>query len=164
MSTQEALGMPQGALRFQEVQRFSGNWLTWVAGIGLVAALAGCIVGGFHPGNVILLVVLACVGFLFCFGELRTEVRDEALYTRVFPLTRQHRFTWDEIRSCEARTYRPLIEYGGWGVRCGRGGKAYNVSGNRGVQLEFTNGKRLLIGSQRAEELAAAIQELCGRA
>jgi hypothetical protein len=34
---------------------------------------------------------------------------------------------------------------------------AYNVSGNRGVQLEFSNGKRLLIGSQRPEDLAAAI-------
>jgi hypothetical protein len=164
MSTQEALSVSQGALRFREVQRFSGNPLTWVAGLGLVVAFAGCIVSGPNPGSVILLVVLACVGFLLFFGELRTEVRDEALYTRVFPLTRQHRFSWGEIRSCEARTYRPLLEYGGWGVRCGRGGKAYNVSGNRGVQLEFTNGKRLLIGSQRPEELAAAIQELSARA
>ena len=37
-------------------------------------------------------------------------------------------------------------------------GKAYNVSGNEGVQLELTNGKRILIGSQRADELADAIK------
>ena len=31
--------------------------------------------------------------------------------------------------------------------------------GNRGVQLELANGKPVLIGSQRAEELAQAIQK-----
>ncbi|NLK25486.1 MAG: hypothetical protein GX307_02790 [Euryarchaeota archaeon] len=36
-------------------------------------------------------------------------------------------------------------------------GKAYNVSGNRGVLLKLKDGNSLLIGSQRAEELDAAI-------
>lgn len=40
-------------------------------------------------------------------------------------------------------------DYGGWGIRYGRKGKAFNVFGSRGLQLEFTNGKRLLIGSQK---------------
>ncbi len=52
-----------------------------------------------------------------------------------------------------------LREYGGWGVKYGRAGKAYNVSGNRSVQLKLSSGKGLLIGSQRPEELAQAIQE-----
>jgi hypothetical protein len=41
---------------------------------------------------------------------------------------------------------------------------AYNVSGKEGVQLELANGKRILIGSQRAEELARAIGEAKGQA
>jgi TATA-box binding protein (TBP) (component of TFIID and TFIIIB) len=53
-----------------------------------------------------------------------------------------------------------LLEYGGWGIKYGRKGKAYNVSGNRGVQLVFKDGKQLLIGSQRAEELAEAISSI----
>jgi len=36
---------------------------------------------------------------------------------------------------------------------------AYNVSGDRGVQLELMNGVRILIGSERAGELAEAIGE-----
>ena len=66
----------------------------------------------------------------------------------------------------EARTYRPLLEYGGWGIRYAPFGKgwAYNVHGSQGVQLELTNGKRILIGSQRAEELARAIGEAKGQA
>jgi hypothetical protein len=66
---------------------------------------------------------------------------------------------FQDIRRCAARTYRPIREYGGWGIRAGRRGTAYNVSGNRGVQLELANGKPVLIGSQRAEELAQAIQK-----
>ncbi|NVL91956.1 MAG: hypothetical protein HWN71_02845 [Desulfobacterales bacterium] len=54
-------------------------------------------------------------------------------------------------------TYNPLKDYGGWGIRYGRGGRAYNVSGNRGVYLELSNGKSLLIGSLQPEELARAI-------
>ena len=34
------------------------------------------------------------------------------------------------------------------------------MSGNKGVQLVFKSGKRLLIGSQRAEELEAAIRSI----
>ncbi len=64
-----------------------------------------------------------------------------------------------DIGSCEPRTYRPLREYGGWGVRwAGKRGTAWNAHGNRGAQLVLCDGKRLLIGSQRAEELAAAIE------
>ena len=60
-----------------------------------------------------------------------------------------------------AREYKPLREYGGWGIRCSlKRGKAYNVSGNKGVQLVFKNGKQLLIGSQKAEALEEAIRSI----
>jgi hypothetical protein len=104
------------------------------------------------------LLILGAVSALLLLGELRVQVRPSGLWVRLFPLTRQHRFAWSEIRSCEARRYRPILEYGGWGIRWGRSGKAYNVHGNRGVQLVFQDGKRLLIGSQRADQLAAAIR------
>ena len=161
--TQGGDALFQGALRFQEVQKFARNPISAIAGIGLVGGAVGSFACGINVGNVILLLVLAAVAFLLLFGELRTEVRDEGLYTRLFPLTRQHRFSWAEIQSCEARTFRPLFEHGGWGLRCTRDGKAYTVSGNRGVQLEFADGKRLLIGSQRADDLAIAIGEMLGR-
>lgn len=95
--------------------------------------------------------------------KLETEVRSDGLYVRFYPLTSKS-INFSEIVSCEARTYHPIKEYGGWGIRYGwRGGKAYNVSGNRGVQLVFRNGKKFLIGSQRPEELAQAIKERMGQ-
>ncbi|QEH34544.1 hypothetical protein OJF2_30840 [Aquisphaera giovannonii] len=55
--------------------------------------------------------------------------------------------------------YRPIADYGGWGVRAGRDGeRVLNARGNRGVRLELADGTRLLIGSQRPEELAETIE------
>jgi len=66
------------------------------------------------------------------------------------------------MKQFEMRTYRSFREYGGHGIRYSNNGKAYNVSGDRGVQIELLNGNRVLIGSQRAEELVQAIQAKYG--
>jgi hypothetical protein len=64
-----------------------------------------------------------------------------------------------DIERVEARKYNPLKEYGGWGIKGWSKTKmAYNVSGNRGAELTLTDGRRVMLGSQRAEELAAAIE------
>jgi len=103
---------------------------------------------------------------LFFLLKLETEVRSDGLYVRYFPFhIRFKRFAADELSEYYARKYKPIREYGGWGIRCGLfgKGKAYNTSGNKGVQLVFKNGKRLLIGSQKAEELENAIRSIMGK-
>jgi len=162
---------------FCEVQRFRNTWvlalvlpisvfLMILFGYGMIKQL----ILGQHWGNRplpdIALAIIGPLGILFGIGlalffysaKLITEVRRDGVYIRFFPVTHQ-KIAFEDIMECEARTYSPIKEFGGWGIRYGRGGKAYNVSGNRGVQLELSNGKRLLIGSQRAEELARAIKE-----
>lgn len=101
-------------------------------------------------------IITAGITLLFYTLKLITEVDAEGVHIRFFPLTSKH-IRFDDIRSCNARTYRPIREYGGWGIRFNREGRAYNVSGDAGVQLELTKGRPLLIGSQRAEALARAI-------
>ncbi len=99
------------------------------------------------------------IGFpLFFYSmKLMTDVRTDAVYLRFFPVW-SRTIPLKDIVTDEARQYRPLAEYGGWGIRVGRHKKrAYNMSGNRGVELELTDGTRMLIGSQRPEELASAI-------
>lgn len=107
------------------------------------------------------MIALSCLPVvLIAWMKLITEVRSDRLVVRFAPLRgRQIRF--DEIVRHEARTYRPIREYGGWGIRYSMSGRgmAYNVSGNRGLQLELSGGKKILIGSQRAEELDRILQE-----
>ncbi len=167
-------------LAFQEVQRFSQRWV-WILltliMLALVAAfaygLAKQLVFGAPWGDrplsdsTLIIVGVAVTGFsggmIYLFYSLRliTEVRKDGLYIRFHPL-RGKVIPFQRIKSCVSRTYKPLSEYGGWGIKYGRGGWAYNVLGNRGVQLVLDNDKRVLIGSQRAEELEEALKSRCG--
>jgi hypothetical protein len=58
----------------------------------------------------------------------------------------------------EVITYRPIIDYGGWGVRFGRKGMAYNVSGNIGLLISRKNGKTILIGTQKPDEMKEKLE------
>jgi hypothetical protein len=155
---------------FREVQKFGQLWV-WVLALGAAVGVIWTFVeqiiferpvGNKPASDVAVWILLAMFGvalpLFFLALRLIVEVRDDVLFVRFYPF-RSRIIPLSEIRHHEARTYRPIREYGGWGIRWGRGGRAYNVSGDRGVQLEFQNGKRLLIGSQRAEELAEAITE-----
>lgn len=163
---------------FSEVQRFKQKWL-WLAVIAAAASAwfaAICqlfgrnSLGGLSTLDWLILFVWLFIGLglpaLFITATLRVEVRDDGIYYRYYPFHRRfHRIASDEIEKAEARTYRPIAEYGGWGIRGGWGksGKAYNVYGDRGVQLELVGGKRILFGSQKAGEFAAAIHNAMQR-
>ncbi|MBK8703741.1 MAG: hypothetical protein IPN33_08970 [Saprospiraceae bacterium] len=60
------------------------------------------------------------------------------------------------------RQYKPIAEFGGWGLRYSMSGKgrALNVSGNMGLQLEFKDGKKLLIGTQKPKEIELVLTNL----
>ncbi|HEY3414045.1 MAG TPA: hypothetical protein VGM51_13470 [Armatimonadota bacterium] len=161
---------------FEETQRFRQPWL-WLMMVILVVVEIGPFGSGLYrqlvwrhtfdinPASdrafiwtsIAVFLVLGAVIWLLLAAYLRVEVRDDALFVRFFPFIRGRVIPYSEIRACAARRYSPIAEYGGWGVRFGRNGKAYNVSGNRGVQLELVSGERLLLGSQHADEMAAAI-------
>jgi hypothetical protein len=168
----------QGNIVFLETQRFRKAWfyvivlpcslfLAGFFGFAMFRQLASGIPFGPDPIPDALLWVLGpfiiCLGavliFIFAVFRLTTTVRNDGLFVRFAPFF-SRKFDFQNIDHCEARTYRPLKEYGGWGIRGGRKNRAYNVKGNRGVQLRFTDGTRLLIGSQRAGELAAAILKM----
>jgi hypothetical protein len=100
------------------------------------------------------------LGLAFNVLCLRTTVTEKELsvsFGALFPFYRRRIATAD-IVSSEAVTYSPLAEYGGWGIKWGRGGAALNARGNRGVRLTLRDGRRVLVGSQRPEELAEALR------
>ena len=159
-----------GRAAFTEVQRFRQPLLLLL--LGLIAAPFWYLaVGRFVFGAEVedsrsLAVVWLFAGVLFpgllLAARLVTEVSPRGLRLRFPPfLTREIPFT--EIRRVQARTYRPLREYGGWGLRWGgRGKTAYNVSGNKGVEVELTDGRTVMVGSQCPDELAEALRAYLG--
>ena len=169
--------MDQGKMKspiYREVQQFRQVWI-WV----IVSALSGLVwyaavmqllhrpLDGSPMTDILSVIFWFIFGIglpaLFFFSRLVTEVRDDGIYIRFTPFHRtSHRIAFTEVKQYEVRTYRPIREYGGHGIRYSSKGKAYNVSGDRGVQIELLNGERLLIGSQRADELWRAIQANVG--
>lgn len=68
---------------------------------------------------------------------------------------------WDlaDIVSCQAVTYDPMRQVGGWGIKYASrlGLRVYTSRGNRGVLLTLASGKRVLIGSDEPEILCGAL-------
>ena len=91
---------------------------------------------------IISLVVAALAPVLIFSMRLETEIDHNAISIRVFPF-RTKEIKWDDIQTAYIRTYSPIMEYGGWGIRYSfRNGRAYNMSGKIGLQLVLTNGKK----------------------
>ncbi|WP_318571225.1 hypothetical protein [Salinigranum marinum] len=141
--------------RYREVQRFRQRWL-WalLGGITLLTIVLG-------PTSPVGLAIVGAVA-AFLFGlRLETEVRADGIYLKMWPLHLSfRRIPWSEIERYESRTYSPLREFGGWGIRWAPGKIAYNVSGNRGVWIQRSNDRSVLVGSQHAEDLVEAIEEV----
>jgi hypothetical protein len=156
---------------FREVQTFRQVWI-WLIVLGVAGLLWYAFITqifmqrpfGTNPMPDWLLII-----FWLVFGiglplfaitsRLITEVRDDGIYFKFLPFQRSFRkIGFEIVKDCRVRTYKPISEYGGWGVRRGRHGMAYNVYGNRGVQLELDDDRQFLIGSQRPEELFEAIR------
>ena len=108
-------------------------------------------------------VPLAVWGWLLSM-TLVTEVRPQALHIRFKMLWPEQVIPYGRIVKAEPTTYRPILDYGGWGVRGIAPVKAFNVSGNRGVLLTFADGQTLMLGSQKPDQLAAALQPGIARA
>lgn len=161
--------------KFTEVQKFRQIWiwlaLIWVAGICLFLGLKGFyiqIIRGIPWGEMpmsdagmifftlFMLVIGLGIPWLILSARLTTEIDREGIRLRFRPfLFSAKHYPWRDIQKAYVRRYKPILEYGGWGVRYGFGGRAYNISGNRGLQLEFRDGKKLLIGTSRPDELQA---------
>lgn len=105
--------------------------------------------------------LVAVLWALMLAAKMTTQVDDDGITIRtLFFINR--RISYDEIVTAQSVVYKPLRDFGGWGYRIGPGGKAYNMSGNLGVQLVLTRERRVLIGSQKPDDLAAAINGAMG--
>ena len=107
-------------------------------------------------------IILVGITFLLFRIKLVTRIREDGIYYRFFPFhLKEKSILKEDIKSFEVRKYKPIAEYGGWGVRKSiRRGSAYNVSGNMGLQLYLKSGRKLLIGTQKAGEIGRAMEAM----
>jgi len=162
-------------VRFEERQYFRQRWLWLTVGLvvaavwwGFIQQIARGTPFGGNPGPdwlVWLLWLAVGIGLplLFWRAHLRVSLTEQELTIRYVPFTVRH-IPLVEVTGARAREYGAIREYGGWGIRGSRDKRAYNVSGNEGVEVSLKDGRTVMIGSQRAQELERAIRAINGRA
>ena len=154
---------------FREVQRFR-QWFFWIP----VLVVTGVIWWQFweqiirqHPQGqqpipdwaAWVLTIVFGLGFpaFAAIVRLVTTVTPDSLTVGLAPF-RPKLIPLSTIATAMEREYSPMREFGGWGIRTSREGRAYNAHGNMGVQLVLDDGSRILIGTQRPQELASALR------
>ena len=170
MSLAAAALQPPSAI-YREEQWF--GWWTY-AGLGLISALAwvvlvdrtvgwsvpwiawhgrafkALVAAGLVVPPAIVVAALRMVT-LVTPGSLRISFGFLPTVRRIVPL--------DAIASIEVVHYHPIRDHVGWGFRLGREGeRIYSARGDRGVRVRLRDGTKLLVGSQRPDQLALAIE------
>jgi len=152
---------------FKEVQKITQWWL-WLLLIvlalipvyGIYRQIFQGEVFGDKPMSDSGLIVSAIIPFgilvLFWFSKLQTQININEIQIKFIPFITK-KIEWKEVKSAQ------VISYGfvGYGIRLfTKYGTVYNTKGNKGLALELKNGKKLLLGTQKMEELTKVVQEI----
>lgn len=149
---------------FKENQRFRQWWLIILL-ITIIIASALPLFSEISINKVrlksLIAPIISLVIFILIFIlNLETRINSKGISAGFEPLPFFRRnYNWDEIQECYVRTYAPVSEYGGWGIRGFGRAKAYNVSGNKGIQIITKNNERFLIGTEKPDLARRAINK-----
>lgn len=146
-------------MEYSETQKFS---LKVVISI-FIFTIAFTVLVNLFAGDVDWQIILSvCVlssliiGMAFWFLKLDTKIINGIINVKLSPILNTN-INRDEISQIEKITYRPIVDFGGWGIRFGKGGIIYNMRGNKAVKLSLKSGKIIYIGTQNPDQLINSI-------
>jgi hypothetical protein len=164
---------------FQEEEKFREWWRTLLVLAGTIPAIISLVYSFFKLGgnndpfnrstmptiiSVMLFVFLLSTIWVYFSCKLELWIDQKGIHYRFFPLIYRIKFiSKEEIQRFEIRKYSAVFDYGGRGFRRGFGrkwGRALTISGNMGLQLYLTNGKKVLFGTQRSQAILYAMEEM----
>lgn len=151
---------------FEEKQRFNQWWLYFILALVLLILIGGIYKNtegfrNFDNPVLILFFLLAMFPIVFILIlRLDTRIDQEGITVKFSPIGFSRKFfPWKEIQEVYVRKYSPIAEFGGWGIRGIGRRKAYNASGNIGIQIVTTNKKAFLIGTQGPDAVRAVLKQ-----
>lgn len=147
------------AIDFYEEQKIDTKWLILACAVLFLPPiiLAFTVKGGISI-SILIAVPVAILLFLL---KLKTQINKDGISIQFLPIIiTPKKINWEDIQTAVIRNYKPIWEYGGWGLRVSfKHGTAYTVKGQTGLQLTLKNGKQILIGTQRPDELQSSINK-----
>lgn len=155
---------------FKEAQKANVKW-KWIPFIGFYVLMAWALVNQLKVEDIDIAAVSSivfslCLIILFniivVIMKLETVIDNSKITFRYKPFHIKPRILyWDEISDFYVRDYKPIKEYGGHGVqRKLKYGRAFTVSGRKGLQLILHDGKKILIGTHKPKELQMVIDNM----
>jgi hypothetical protein len=97
--------------------------------------------------------------WLFLKTSLILQIRPDGFYYRFAPFNLKFRkVPWFEVKKAEAITFSAIKDYGGYGIRYYRKGKAYVVQGKKGLRLTLASGRELVLSSKSPEDFLRYFQ------
>ena len=150
---------------FTERQSFLRHW--WWLVLSVIVLTSGVLqwrhrqsqMAPLLTASTILLLTALLVG-VFALLRIDTRLDTAGASFRLFPLGWKH-LPWSEVTAAYVRKYSALGEYGGWGIKgFSTRNYAYNAAGNQGIQLELSDGRRILLGTQHPVEAHRALVQL----
>jgi predicted membrane protein len=159
------------SLKFEEKQQFRQKAMYLVYFI-LLALLALFIYAdvqqlilhipfGAKPASDLFLVFITVflLAFLLLFYKIKLEtiITGESVFFRWKPFKKAYtQISWSEIEKAEITNYGSV----GYGFRLTPQGTVHNVAGDKGLRLVLKSGKKLILGTQKPNELAEYLQQI----
>lgn len=145
-------------------------WLITVAVAGYIwfATYHQIILGnpaGTKPAPDLLLVFIWIVfGILFPLAvykaRLSLKIDSKNFTYKFFPLhLNTHSYPVQQIQNIEPVHIRPILHFGGWGIRFGFKGKGYIMKGGKGVKVSFKSGRPIYFSANDADSIVESFQK-----
>jgi Na+/melibiose symporter-like transporter len=153
-------------LFYEEKQFLRSNAMIWFAIASLLITFLALVLNFSAKesdwiGMLILSIVIVSIVPLLLLASVHLRIEKEGIYIRYFPFHfKPLFFNWSEIDHFELRKYDPLSEYGGWGLKGSKNNRAYNVSGDMGLQITLKSGRKLLVGTANPKKMEVALLEI----
>lgn len=118
---------------------------------------------GNQPMNDAGLLIVTILFFLLTvvlgiFTKLQTYIDIGGIYIRYLPFQIKYKFIdWKSVERVNIRRYNPFTEYGGYGIKKSFKGTSYTTKGRVGLELQLSNGKKILIGTLQPEYLTSIL-------
>jgi len=144
---------------YYEIQQFRQIWV-WLILLIVELAILFTILSRVISLVIIIIIISIGFGFIWLFYRmyLLTVIKEDGIQIKFFPFT-DFIIPFNKIKDYNIKEYRPIIDYGGWGIRWNKSGKAYTVSGKIGLQIELSNGKKILVGTQKPDALLQSVNK-----
>lgn len=105
------------------------------------------------------IIIPILVFLLLFFIKLEWEFTESDFRYRFFPFIIKERIIlYSDIQTMSVMKINPLFEFGGWGLRSGKLGKAYTTDGNLIIHIELKSGQKLNFTVKNKVEVERVIQ------